>query len=111
MKNVLSASAGESGGEAFETCCTSGGHGRFAGELWYPSVVTDAAHRNSGSHRVRFSDISESSRWCRIRRMQRREFLSATTLGLLGLAADEPIVDIHQHAGYLGRSDAALVAH
>jgi hypothetical protein len=33
MKNVLTASAGESTGDSFETFCTPGGHGRFAGEL------------------------------------------------------------------------------
>jgi predicted TIM-barrel fold metal-dependent hydrolase len=53
--------------------------------------------------------------------MQRREFLTASGAGLLGLAlpgttaesaaAAEPIIDIHQHAGYAGRSDAALIAH
>lgn len=45
--------------------------------------------------------------------MQRREFLSTTTLGLAGFALEqpEPIIDIHQHVGYQGRSDAALIAH
>jgi hypothetical protein len=53
--------------------------------------------------------------------MQRREFLTASSVALLGLAvqgemavsaaAAEPIIDIHQHAGYSGRTDAALVAH
>jgi predicted TIM-barrel fold metal-dependent hydrolase len=58
--------------------------------------------------------------------MQRREFLTASSVALLGLAvqrtaagqaaagqpaAAEPIIDIHQHAGYTGRTDAALVAH
>lgn len=52
--------------------------------------------------------------------MRRREFLSTTSLALAGLALDrgapgeaapEPIIDIHQHVGYTGRSDAALVAH
>lgn len=53
--------------------------------------------------------------------MQRREFLTASSVALLGLAvqgeaaasaaAAEPIIDIHQHAGYTGRSDAALIAH
>lgn len=49
--------------------------------------------------------------------MERREFLTASSVALLGLAvqdeaaAAEPIIDIHQHAGYSGRSDAALVAH
>ena len=52
--------------------------------------------------------------------MQRREFLSSAGIGVLGLVLDqrigaggpaEPIIDIHQHVGYQGRSDAALVAH
>ena len=51
----------------------------------------------------------------------RREFLAATGLGLLGLsvhgvnadalAAADPIVDIHQHLGYSGRPDDVFVAH
>jgi len=44
--------------------------------------------------------------------MQRRDFLLATGAAVLGLAdIPDPIVDIHQHAGYQGRSDDALVAH
>ena len=53
--------------------------------------------------------------------MQRREFLTASSVALLGLAARratagqvaaaEPIIDIHQHAGYTGRSDEDLIAH
>jgi predicted TIM-barrel fold metal-dependent hydrolase len=48
--------------------------------------------------------------------MQRREFLTASSVALLGLAVEgtaaaEPIIDIHQHAGYAGRTDAALLAH
>ncbi len=53
--------------------------------------------------------------------MQRREFLTASSVALLGLAvqgeaagravAAEPIIDIHQHAGYSGRTDEALIAH
>jgi predicted TIM-barrel fold metal-dependent hydrolase len=52
--------------------------------------------------------------------IDRREFL--TSLALLGLAVDgattadafaapEPIIDIHQHVGYAGRANEALVAH
>src|SRR5947207_8845982 len=57
---------------------------------------------------------------CRIWRMQRREFLTVSSVALLGLAvqgeaagavAAEPIIDIHQHAGYSGRTDEALIAH
>jgi predicted TIM-barrel fold metal-dependent hydrolase len=53
--------------------------------------------------------------------MQRREFLTVSSVALLGLAvqgeaegtavAAEPIIDIHQHAGYTGRTDEALIAH
>jgi predicted TIM-barrel fold metal-dependent hydrolase len=53
--------------------------------------------------------------------MRRRDFLTASSSGLIGLAvqagaahgedAAEPIIDIHQHVGYTGRSDEALVAH
>ena len=53
--------------------------------------------------------------------MQRREFLTASSVALLGLAVQgeaagpaasaEPIIDLHQHAGYTGRTDAALIAH
>jgi predicted TIM-barrel fold metal-dependent hydrolase len=50
----------------------------------------------------------------------RREFLTASSVALLGLAvqgsrlpqaASEPIIDIHQHLGYSGRPDAVLLAH
>ncbi|MPY91047.1 MAG: amidohydrolase family protein [Luteitalea sp.] len=50
--------------------------------------------------------------------MKRREFLTASSLALLGLrvqedalGAAEPIIDIHQHLGYRGRPDEALLAH
>jgi predicted TIM-barrel fold metal-dependent hydrolase len=48
----------------------------------------------------------------------RREFLTASSLAVLGAAipadgqpAPDPIIDIHQHLNYSGRSDAALLAH
>jgi predicted TIM-barrel fold metal-dependent hydrolase len=45
----------------------------------------------------------------------RREFLSASSVALLGLAAQgfqrEAIIDIHQHVGYSGRPDDVLLAH
>jgi predicted TIM-barrel fold metal-dependent hydrolase len=52
----------------------------------------------------------------------RREFLTASSLALLGLAvqdlsradssgAGEPILDIHQHVGYSGRPDPVLLEH
>ena len=53
--------------------------------------------------------------------MKRRDFLTGSALALLGAtargygaqeqASAEPIIDIHQHLGYSGRTDAALVAH
>lgn len=54
--------------------------------------------------------------------MDRRQFLATTGGALLGVAAHgprgataaqppEPIIDIHQHVGYSGRTDAALLAH
>jgi len=53
--------------------------------------------------------------------MHRREFLTGSSVALLGLVvqvdadgeavAPEPIIDIHQHVGYSGRSDEALIAH
>jgi predicted TIM-barrel fold metal-dependent hydrolase len=50
--------------------------------------------------------------------MKRRDFLAASGLGLLHFATrghafrqGEPIIDIHQHVGYTGRSDEALIAH
>jgi predicted TIM-barrel fold metal-dependent hydrolase len=57
-----------------------------------------------------------------MKQIDRREFLTASSLALLGLAVEgdtgaggsaaaEPIIDIHQHVGYAGRADAALLAH
>jgi predicted TIM-barrel fold metal-dependent hydrolase len=55
-----------------------------------------------------------------MRHVDRREFLTGSSLALLGLAVDggttadaapEPIIDIHQHVGYAGRFNEALVAH
>ena len=54
--------------------------------------------------------------------IDRRGFLTTSSLALIGLAvdgstgagaaaADEPVIDIHQHVGYAGRADDALVAH
>ena len=53
--------------------------------------------------------------------LSRRTFVSGSSLALLGLAvqggrtaamsAAEPIIDIHQHLNYSGRSDEALLAH
>jgi predicted TIM-barrel fold metal-dependent hydrolase len=52
---------------------------------------------------------------------ERREFLTTSSLALLGIAARglgagpvdaaEPIVDIHQHLGYSGRPDDVLLTH
>lgn len=50
----------------------------------------------------------------------RREFLTASSLALLGATAQgpglaptaaEPIIDIHQHLNYTGRPDAVLLTH
>jgi predicted TIM-barrel fold metal-dependent hydrolase len=54
--------------------------------------------------------------------MHRRQFLSSACFTVIGVAARgpagafaaqpaDPIVDIHQHLGYSGRTDAALLAH
>jgi predicted TIM-barrel fold metal-dependent hydrolase len=52
--------------------------------------------------------------------VDRREFLTASGLALLGMTVDggggvsaaaEPIIDIHQHVGYAGRPDDGLLAH
>ncbi|HEX6464774.1 MAG TPA: hypothetical protein VFZ98_09985 [Vicinamibacterales bacterium] len=56
MKNVVNASAGERGGDSFETFCTAGGHGRFAGELCPPNPATaaqTAAQTTTGSAKYR----------------------------------------------------------
>jgi predicted TIM-barrel fold metal-dependent hydrolase len=52
---------------------------------------------------------------------ERREFLTSSSLALLGMATTsfqaspiasvEPIVDIHQHLGYSGRPDDVLLSH
>jgi predicted TIM-barrel fold metal-dependent hydrolase len=41
----------------------------------------------------------------------RREFLAALAAPWLAAADDEPIIDIHQHTNYSGRSNAELIAH
>jgi predicted TIM-barrel fold metal-dependent hydrolase len=45
----------------------------------------------------------------------RRQFVLGSSVALLGLAvqdsAPEPIIDIHQHLGYSGRSDDVLLSH
>ena len=50
----------------------------------------------------------------------RRQFLTSSTIALLGMTLDggpaaaqpaEPVIDIHQHLGYSGRTDEALLAH
>ena len=41
--------------------------------------------------------------------MTRRAFLATASASLLQSA--EPIIDIHQHTNYVGRTDEALVAH
>jgi predicted TIM-barrel fold metal-dependent hydrolase len=56
-----------------------------------------------------------------MKQLDRREFLAASSLALLNLFDDnlgaqtpaprEPIIDIHQHVGYAGRADDALLIH
>ena len=43
--------------------------------------------------------------------LRRREFLASLAAPLLPAADTEPIIDIHQHTNYSGRSDAELIAH
>src|SRR5689334_1505620 len=46
--------------------------------------------------------------------VSRRCFLASVTASLaapLGAQPAEPIIDIHQHTNYSGRSDAELIAH
>ena len=53
--------------------------------------------------------------------LSRRGFLTSTGLLLAGggltfgqtagFSAEEPIIDIHQHTDYMGRTDAQLIAH
>jgi len=50
--------------------------------------------------------------------VSRRAFVASSGLALVGLAlqtptsaADDPIIDIHQHLGYSGRSDEVFLAH
>jgi predicted TIM-barrel fold metal-dependent hydrolase len=54
------------------------------------------------------------------KQFSRREFLSAASVSALAMATGcktvnsncpEPIIDIHQHVGYHGRTDAALLEH
>jgi len=56
------------------------------------------------------------------RNFSRREFLTTSSVALLGAAVSgcstsgtdkraEPIIDIHQHVGYSGRADDVLLAH
>ena len=55
-------------------------------------------------------------------KVSRRDFIAASSFALAGVALQgcgtvgsqahaEPIIDIHQHLGYMGRSDDALIQH
>lgn len=48
-------------------------------------------------------------------KLSRRDFLFGSSVALLAVGAQdsarEPIIDIHQHLGYTGRSDDVLLAH
>jgi len=52
-----------------------------------------------------------------MRSFSRRNFLftsaaaTAATLAGVHAAGDEPIIDIHQHTDYSGRTDAQMLAH
>src|ERR1044072_8471113 len=41
----------------------------------------------------------------------RREFLAAALAAPLAAQTDEPVIDIHQHTNYTGRSDEELIRH
>src|SRR5579871_3055014 len=43
--------------------------------------------------------------------LRRREFLASLAAPLLAAADAEPVIDIHQHTNYTGRSDPELIAH
>src|SRR5918994_2273403 len=79
-----------------------------------------AVSRRTHDGRSLWSCCAPSTNWIHtdaVFRCHRRDFLTRSALMLLGAttfareAADEPIIDIHQHLGYVGRSDAALLAH
>ena len=69
---------------------------------------------NFGSSQIRNSKLKTRNFY------SRREFLTTSSLAALAVAAqgcaglrasDQAIIDIHQHVGYSGRSDDALLAH
>src|SRR5262245_38962600 len=43
--------------------------------------------------------------------MTRRSFLAGVAAASVAAAADEPVIDIHQHTNYSGRTDEELVSH
>jgi hypothetical protein len=63
--------------------------------------------------------VKTTSQFGSSRSVSRRGFVASSGLALVGLslqwtgasAADEPIIDIHQHLGYSGRSDEVFLAH
>jgi predicted TIM-barrel fold metal-dependent hydrolase len=64
--------------------------------------------------------LKETRSWRHAAGVSRRAFVACSSLGLVGLAlegtaatgaAAEPIIDIHQHLGYSGRTDEAFLAH
>ena len=64
---------------------------------------------------MRFRDEEEDSSYdADMRPLSRREFLVTTASAAAALALDaepEPIIDIHQHTDYSGRTDEQLIAH
>ena len=64
---------------------------------------------------MRFRDgLENPSYYVRMRPLSRREFLvtTASAAASLAVAAEpEPVIDIHQHTDYSGRTDEQLIAH
>ena len=46
-----------------------------------------------------------------MRQLSRRTFLGMTCAAMAGRAANESVIDIHQHTNYSGRTNAQLVTH
>ena len=131
LQRLLGGSGGDSGG----IFCTSGGQGRLTCELWKAEAPATAAAvatvgcddecGNSKASRVSFRRADACSSSTAIRRptamsrprragdFSRRPAspCSARPRRTSPAPAADPIIDIHQHLNYSGRSDAALLAH
>src|SRR5205823_12536878 len=106
--------------ESRNTCCRPGGHGRFAGERCCAPRVETTAHPRAAMITIRERSIVRPVRAPYVRMKQtRRDFLTTSAFGAIGAlaagrgtsAAADPVIDIHQHLGYSGRSDDALLRH